>query len=241
MTSIFPRIGEKTVRLNARRLEWTGHALILLAIEDITERQAALNALTDANRRKDEFLAMLAHELRNPLAAIRNALEIWRSGAADQVIQARAQAMLDRQLKKETRLVDDLLDVSRISRGAVSLQTETVDLVHIASHAVDEVRPLIDSRMHELICEFPETAVYVNGDATRLEQVVANLLSNSVKFTEPRGRIQLSIHKTAEQAVLRVVDNGIGIAPELLPAIFDLFCAGREIPGSLRGVGLVSG
>jgi two-component system, chemotaxis family, CheB/CheR fusion protein len=238
ITATFPRIGSKTLRLNARRLQWSGRALILLAIEDITERQAALNALLDANRRKDEFLAMLAHELRNPLVAIRNGLEIWRRGA-DAAMQERAQAMVERQLRKEIRLVDDLLDVSRISLGKISLKKDAVDLVQIVKQAVEELRPRLDARRHQLTCSLPDEPVTVEGDATRLEQVVANLLSNSIKFTEPGGTIDVELRCDAKEAVICLRDTGIGIAPELLPAVFDLFVQGdRSLERSEGGLGL---
>jgi two-component system CheB/CheR fusion protein len=213
--------------------------LLLLALEDITERQAALAALTDANRRKDEFLAMLAHELRNPLAAIRNGLEIWRRGDATEAMQKRAQAMLERQMQKEIRLVDDLLDVSRISHGRILLKKDTVELTQIVTHAVEESRSLIQARRHEIICSLPDAPVPMIGDATRLEQIVANLLSNSAKFTEPGGRIRIELTHQDEEAVVRVTDNGIGIPPELLPAIFDLFVqAERSLDRAEGGLGL---
>lgn len=238
ITTAFPRIGAKTLRINARRLQWSGRALILLAIEDITERQAALNALVDANRRKDEFLAMLAHELRNPLAAIRNGLEIWRRGP-DAAMQERAQAMVERQLQKEIRLVDDLLDVSRISLGKISLKKDAVDLRQIVKQAVEELRPRLDARRHQLTCSLPNEPVTVEGDATRLEQIVANLLSNSIKFTEPGGSISIELRRDAKEAVICVSDIGIGIAPELLPAVFDLFVQGdRSLERTDGGLGL---
>ena len=238
ITTAFPRIGSKTLRLNARRLEWSGRALVLLVIEDITERQAALNALMEANRRKDEFLAMLAHELRNPLAAIRNGLEIWRRGA-NAAVQERAQELVERQLQKEIRLVDDLLDVSRISLGKISLKNGTVDLVQVVKQAVEELRPQLDARSHELKCSLPDEPIVVQGDATRLEQIAANLLSNSIKFTEPAGSIGIVLRRDANEAVLCVSDTGIGISPELLPAVFDLFVQGeRSLERTEGGLGL---
>ncbi|MHB8745246.1 MAG: chemotaxis protein CheB, partial [Gammaproteobacteria bacterium] len=223
VSRIFPAIGKRTMRLNGRALSWEGHSLILLAIEDVTDYQAALNALKSNEQRTNEFLAMLAHELRNPLAAIRNAWEIWRRGDAGPEIEKQAQAMLDRQLLKEVRLVDDLLDISRITRGVIVLNKQPVDLVQVVNHAIEETRFLFDAHHHELVVELPNAAVWVDGDATRLEQVMTNLLGNSIKFTAPGGRISIALERVEEDAILKVTDTGIGIAPELLPAIFDLF------------------
>lgn len=239
VSRVFPAIGKRTMRLNGRALSWEGHSLILLAIEDVTDYQAALNSLKNNERRTNEFLAMLAHELRNPLAAIRNAWEIWRRGDAGADIEKQAQAMLDRQLQKEVRLVDDLLDVSRITRGVITLNKQPVDLVQVVDHAIEETRFLFDARNHELVVALPVEQVIVHGDATRLEQVMTNLLGNSIKFTAPGGRISITLERVDETAVLSVADTGIGIAPELLPAIFELFVqAERSVDRSQGGLGL---
>ena len=239
VTHVFPGIGEKTMRLNATRLAWAGHALILLAMEDDTERLAAFDALKQADRRKDEFLAMLAHELRGPLAPIRNALEIWRGGNASEDALRHAQAIIDRQLRKETRLVDDLLDMSRITSGAIAFKKEPVDLALIARQAVESTRHLFDARRQKLTLNLPSAGVVVDGDATRLEQIVSNLLSNAAKYTKRNGRIALRLELQGQEAVLTIVDDGIGIAPDLLPVIFDLFTQGeRSLDRTLGGLGI---
>ncbi len=239
VTHVFPGIGEKTMRLNAIRLAWAGRALILLAMEDVTERLAAFDALKQADRRKDEFLAMLAHELRGPLAPIRNALEIWRGGNASEAALSQAQAIMDRQLRKETRLVDDLLDMSRITSGAILFKKEPVDLTLIARQAVESTHHQFDARRHELTLNLPSDSLIVEGDATRLEQVISNLLSNAAKYTKRGGRIALTLEPQGREALLTVVDNGIGIAPELLPVIFDLFTQGeRSLDRTQGGLGI---
>ena len=239
VTHVFPGIGEKIMRLNAIRLAWAGHALILLAMEDDTGRLAAFDALKQADRRKDEFLAMLAHELRCPLAPIRNALEIWRGGNASDDALRHAQGVIDRQLRKETRLVDNLLDMSRITSGAIAFKKEPVDLALIARQAVESTRHLFDARRQKLTLNLPSAGVVVDGDATRLEQIVSNLLSNAVKYTKRNGRIALRLKPQGQEAVLTIVDDGIGIAPDLLPVIFDLFTQGeRSLDRTLGGLGI---
>ena len=164
----------------------------VLVLFDITERQHAEEALEEADRRKDEFLAMLAHELRNPLAPIRNALEVMRlKGPADPQLQW-TRDVIDRQVQQQTHLVDDLLDLSRISRGKISLQLKPIDLATVVAQAVEISRPLIDARKHHLEVSLPEQAVWVEGDLTRLTQVVSNLLNNAAKYTEQGGSIWLA-------------------------------------------------
>jgi two-component system, chemotaxis family, CheB/CheR fusion protein len=239
VTHDFPRIGSKTMQLNARRLAWGERALILLAMEDVTERLAVAEALKQADRRKDEFLAMLAHELRGPLAPIRNALELWRGGNANEAVLRHAQEIMDRQLRKEARLVDDLLDMSRITSGAIVLEQKPVDLTLIARQAAESTRHHFDQRGHELVLDLPGDAVIVLGDAMRLEQVVSNLLNNAAKYTQPAGRITLALNRHGPEAVLTITDNGIGIASELLAVIFDLFTqAERSIDRSQGGLGI---
>lgn len=239
VTHVFPEIGQRTMRFKARRLGWAGHAFILLAIEDVTERKRAFDLLRDGDRRKDEFLAMLAHELRNPLGAMSNALELLERGDIGPDVEQRARAMIRRQIEQEVRLVDDLLDVSRITRGAIVLKKDRVDLVGLVVDVLAATRHVIEARGHRVTTVIPSEAILIDGDATRLEQVVANLLSNAAKYTEPGGSINLTLVREDRQAVLKVADNGIGIAPELLPEIFGLFVqAARSPDRSQGGLGL---
>jgi PAS domain S-box-containing protein len=190
---------------------------------DITDRKQAEDALKEADRRKDEFLAMLAHELRNPLAPIRNAVQIMRLlGSTDPNLE-RSREMIDRQVEHMTRLVDDLLEVSRITGGKIKLQKETMDLVEVAGRAVETSRPLIDARHHELTVAFPPRPIILEADPTRLAQVISNLLNNAAKYTENGGHIWLTIDQEGGEAVVRVRDSGIGMPVDLLPRVFDLF------------------
>ena len=217
------------------------HQVIQCNIRDITDRKRAEDALREADRRKDEFLAMLAHELRNPLAPIRTAAQVLRlKGPADPELQL-ARDVIDRQVQQLTRLVDDLLDLSRISRGKINVQLEPVALAAVVARAVEISRPLIDARKHHLEVSLPEQDVRVEGDPARLAQVVSNLLNNAAKYTEGGGRIWLTVEPSAGQAVLRVRDTGVGIAPEMLPKLFEMF---TQVQGSVSrsegglGIGL---
>jgi signal transduction histidine kinase len=195
----------------------------------VVEDSRLYRELLDASRRKDEFLAMLAHELRNPLVPIRNAMEIFRlKSPADPEIHEVAE-MVERQIQQLTRLVDDLLDVSRVGHGKINLQMKPVDLKAVVALAIEVSRPLIDARKHILKVSFPRQAVEVEGDLGRLAQVVSNLLNNSAKYSEDGSRIELIVESIGGQAVLRVRDTGIGIEPAMLPRIFDLF---TQVKGS---------
>ena len=205
---------------------------------DITERRRAEEALRDADRRKDEFLAMLAHELRNPLAPIRNALHLLRISGAGPVA-AEARDVMERQLTHLIRLVDDLLEVSRISRGKIELRRADVDLAGVVASAVETSRPAIDAARHRLEIRLPPAPLHVEGDFVRLSQVVANLLNNAAKYTDPGGRIALSVQREGAEAEIRVQDNGLGLAPEVLPRIFDMFAqADRARAAGGLGIGL---
>ena len=190
---------------------------------DITEHRRVEQALQEADRRKDEFLAMLAHELRNPLAPIRNAVEILRFGGPTEPRLESARQMIDRQVTHMARLIDDLLDVSRLTRGKIVLRKERLELADVVAQAIETVRPLIDEKGHVLEVSLPAESVAVEGDAARLMQVLANLLANAAKFTTPGGPIRLSVARSDGEAVIRVKDEGAGIAAELLPRVFDLF------------------
>lgn len=239
ITHAFPDVGLKTMRLNGTNLIGGEQYQILLAIEDVSDYRTALDTLKGNDRHKDEFLAMLAHELRNPLVPIRNAMEIWKRGDAGAKVEKDLQVIMDRQLHKVVRLVDDLLDVSRITRGVIVLKKDAVDIVKLVNQTVEGVRHDFDTRQHDLSLFLPEEAVFVEGDAIRLEQVVSNLLINACKYTDPGGHIVVVVKREPIEVVIQVIDNGIGIAPELLPHIFDLFVqAGRSLDRTQGGLGI---
>jgi signal transduction histidine kinase/ActR/RegA family two-component response regulator len=197
------------------------------------ERREAEEALRAADRRKDEFLAILAHELRNPLAPLRNALEILKRCGAGSPMGREARQMMERQLRQMVRLVDDLLDVSRITTGKLALRTEVVELRDVVRSAVDTAKPLIEARQHALAVALPDAPVFVVADPTRLAQVFSNLLNNAANYTEPGGRIELRAAADDEQVGVRVIDNGIGIAPEMIGPVFQMFA---QADGSLERV-----
>jgi signal transduction histidine kinase len=195
--------------------------------ERVTERTAALEATTaqlkEANHRKDEFLAMLAHELRNPLAPIRTAVQLLRLKELTEPHRQRARDVIERQVEHLVNLIDDLLDVSRITRGMITLQLEPVLVGAIVARAVETARPAIDAHRHALELDLPEELISVEGDKTRLVQVIANILHNAAKFMDPGGRIRLGVRREGQHALISIADSGIGIAPDLLPKIFELF------------------
>jgi PAS domain S-box-containing protein len=193
------------------------------SVIDISERKQVEDALQLADRRKDEFLATLAHELRNPLAPIRNSVELLRMGARDDEVKARALAIIDRQLSQMVLLVDDLLDVSRITLRKVQLRRERVALASVVASALESAHSQVESGGHEVSIALPSEPVYVDGDATRLAQVFANLLTNAAKYSERAGHIWLSAWRTSDEVVVSVRDTGIGIAPEDLPHVFTMF------------------
>ncbi|HYV56899.1 MAG TPA: MASE1 domain-containing protein [Candidatus Nitrosopolaris sp.] len=215
---------------------------------DVTERKRLEDELRQraqqlaaADRRKDEFLAMLAHELRNPLAPMCNALELLqrRSGEADVVEHARD--LMERQVRHMVRLVDDLLDVSRITSGKITLRKELVDLDSIVASAVETTRPLFAARRHALVVSLPPEGVWLEADPTRLAEVVANLLENSAKYTEHGGRVWLTAQRRGDELVLEVRDTGMGMSSDVLAHAFDLFAQGERTldrPESGLGIGL---
>lgn len=208
-------------------------------VQDVTARKLAEQALHEADRRKDEFLATLAHELRNPLAPIRNALQIMRLSREAEV-QENARTIIERQLLQMVHLVDDLMDVSRISQGKVALRLERVDVVSIAHTAIETSRPLIDSGRHEVNLTLPEPGeLIVNADVTRLTQIIANLLNNAAKYTSDGGSIALTVAADGDEAVITVQDTGVGIPPKLLPRVFDMFAqVDRTLERSQGGLGI---
>jgi signal transduction histidine kinase len=218
----------------------------LCIVSEITDRRRLeeelrrrADELAAADRRKDEFLAMLAHELRNPLAPILNALEVIRLERTDDRSVEEALEIAARQVGHMARLLDDLLDVSRFTRGKIQLRTEVVDLGTILGHAIEAARPLIASCDHELTVSFPPEPVRLRGDPTRLGQVVGNLLNNAAKYTEPGGRITLTAAREGDEAVLRVRDTGVGLSAAMLPHVFDLFTqADQTLDRSQGGLGI---
>ena len=205
------------------------------------ENTQLYQALRETDRRKDEFLATLAHELRNPLAPIRNALQILKMPRVDADTVGRSRDMMERQVDQLVRLVDDLLDVSRVMRGKIELRRERVELATVVARAVETVQPLVDAQGHHLSVSLPSESLPIDADPVRLAQVVGNLLTNAAKYTDPHGRIGLTAEREGDLAVLRVRDTGIGIAPQMLPRIFELFVqvdhASTKAQGGL-GIGL---
>jgi len=233
----FKGLGEKVMLLSAQRLRGSRNRpeMMLLSLEDDTQRKHVEEQLAEANRNKDEFLAMLAHELRNPLAPMRLAAETMRTmGSADATVTFGA-AVIGRQVAHLSRLVDDLLDVSRINRGMIEVQKNPIALSEAIGAAIEISRPLIEEREHHLAVVEAPGAIYVNGDLDRLAQVVSNLLNNAAKFTPRGGEIRLSTQPEGKDAVVKVRDNGTGIPAELLPRVFDLFVQADASHG--RGYG----
>jgi PAS domain S-box-containing protein len=214
-----------------------GHTIVrwMGAVTDIHDKKRGEEELKAAARRKDEFLAMLAHELRNPLAPISSAAQLLGHVAADENKVRQASEIIGRQVRHLTGLVDDLLDVSRVTRGLVELQHERVDLKAVMASAVEQARPLIETRRHRLDQATDASPAWVDGDRIRLVQVVANLLNNAAKYTPQGGAIALSLEVADGQASLSVRDNGIGIGPELLPQVFELFTQAERTPDRAQG------
>src|SRR6185312_2605892 len=205
---------------------------------DMSDRKR-VEALEEAGQQTRDFLAMLAHELRNPLAPLRNAVSVLRNRATGDHMLEASRDMIARQVDHLARLVDDLLDVSRITTGKIGLQRERVDAAAIVSGAVESWRSMIDAKSQALELDFPREAIWINADPTRLSQVVQNLVNNAVKYTPVGGRIEVGLHREGESAVIRVEDNGIGIAPAFLPKVFDLFVqANSALARTEGGLGL---
>jgi signal transduction histidine kinase len=208
---------------------------------EVTVRSRAEDALRQADRHKDEFLAMLAHELRNPLAPIRNAVHLMRMKALQDPQMCLARDVIERQLSQLTRLVDDLLDVSRITRGKINLTRQPLKVSELIARAVETVEPIIQGRSQVLTVELPEQPPVVDGDCMRLTQAIANVLGNAAKYTDAGGSIVLQVCARARDVEIRVRDTGIGIPAEVLPKIFDLFTQldqRMERPQSGLGIGL---
>lgn len=220
-------------------LDAAGNVLGITGVAaDITERKLAEQALREVDRRKDEFIATLAHELRNPLAPIRNAVEVVKSKVSPVQLDW-ARSVIERQVGQMARLLDDLLDVGRIGRKTVALRTERVALAAIVESAVETSQPLIDAGRHALRVALPEEPVWIECDRVRLAQVLSNLLNNAAKYTEAGGRIELTAQRVAQQVVVTVRDNGIGISTQALPNVFEMFLQDKPaLERSQGGLGI---
>jgi len=231
---VWVRITTSIVTIRGRRCSYG-------VTEDISDRRRAELELREADRRKDEFLAMLAHELRNPLAAIRNSVEIMRGSSHHDAQMGRVQEIVDRQSQHLARLVDDLLDVARIATGKVALRKQRLAVGDIVACALERVRPLVIAREQELVTVLPDRPVYVLGDELRLIQVIDNLLNNAAKYTHNHGRIELAVESRGGEVCVRIVDTGVGIPADVLPHVFGLF---KQADGTLArtsgglGIGL---
>ena len=230
--------GEETIWLSLKipYRDENNQVIGLLGIaRDITERKRIEQKLHEESHRKDDFLAMLAHELRNPLAPITTAAQLLALFATDEQRVRQAAQVISRQAAHMVGLVDDLLDVSRVTRGLIDLQKDKVDIKSVTADAIEQVRPLIESRKHELITRMTAAQVMVHGDRTRLVQAIANLLNNAAKYTLAGGHITLTLDADEGQVRLSVADDGIGISAELLPRVFDLFIQGERTPDRAQG------
>jgi len=238
---------ETVVSYNATTFHDRGRKLqgVFAAARDVTERKRYEQSLQEADRRKNEFLAMLAHELRNPLAPMRNALHVMRLTESrerqrpkDEAAQS-AHAMMERQVEQMVRLVDDLLDVSRVSRGKIELRRARIELQAAVLHTVEVMRPQCKILNHTLTVTLPAQPLFLNADATRLAQVLGNLLNNACKFTDRGGQIGLSVECDGKEVVIRVRDNGVGITTDQLPRIFDMFVqVDTSLERSASGLGI---
>jgi signal transduction histidine kinase len=233
-----PELGERHLLANYRPdLDEAGRVRgVVLALSDITERVKAEVALREADRRKDEFLATLAHELRNPLAPIMNAVQLL---GGDPAGRDNARTIIDRQVRHMARLVDDLLDVSRITLGRINLRRERASIAVIVSHAVEASRPLIEASGHVFNLQLPEESLEVDVDVVRLAQALLNLLNNAAKYTPVGGRIDLAVSRSGNDVVFAVSDTGVGIPGAMLPRIFEMFAQlDRSLESTQGGLGI---
>ncbi len=235
------------VEMVANKYDEGDHSVIQCNIRDISERrrleqqlQSQASELSDLHRRKDEFLAMLSHELRSPLAPIANAVQLLAlEHDSENTAQQHAREIIERQTGKLRHLVDDLLDVSRITTGNVQFRPEHITIASIVAAAIETSRPVIDERRHEFTVSLPSQTIWLQADASRLEQVIVNLLTNAAKYTNEIGHVWLTVNQEGDQCVIRVRDTGVGIPSELLPRIFDLFTqAARSLDRSQGGLGI---
>jgi two-component system, sensor histidine kinase len=230
-TSTRSMISAVQAALRARRRQYQ--------LRDQMQAQAqAQQALREADRRKDEFLATLAHELRNPLAPLSTGLQLMHSNLDEQRAQ-RVRHMMERQVNQLVRLINDLLDVSRISSGKVVLQLDRIDMRTVIESALESCQPALDAAEHTLRLHLPDTAVWVIGDEARLEQVICNLINNACKYTAKRGNITVTLTQNAERAIAKVIDDGLGIPPDMLPLVFEMFTQiDRNLDRAQGGLGI---
>ena len=251
LKTLKPMNSEYRIRTHEGQWRWTNLRAVPLLDEegkvrcwvgmniDITDRKCAEESLKQANRAKDEFLAILAHELRNPLAPLSNGLELLKLGAGDTEAVRHALAMMDRQLRQLIRLTDDLLDVGRINSGKVELRRERLVLADVLRQAVETSQPVIDASANELSVELPPEPILLNGDATRLSQVFSNLLNNAAKYSPEGAPISLRAERQGESVVVRVRDAGLGIPPEMLQRVFEIFTqVDRSLEKARGGLGV---
>jgi signal transduction histidine kinase/CheY-like chemotaxis protein len=235
-------LAESYVRANhAAILDRQRYGEILGLHADLAERKEIEAALRQADRRKDQFLATLAHELRNPLAPMMTAVHLLKNAGINGRSPDRALATLDRQLHHMVRLIDDLLDFSRITRGQISLQRERVAVANVITAAVETSRPELDQRQHRLLIDQPDTGLWLDADPVRISQAVSNLLTNAARYMNPGGDVRLSVSEEGDDIQISVVDSGFGIAPDLISDVFEMFVRGTDsamaAPGGL-GIGL---
>jgi PAS domain S-box-containing protein len=202
---------------------------------DVTDRQHAMDVLQDNDRRKNRFLATLAHELRNPLAPVRNAVQLLRLKGNPEPDAAWAHAVIDRQVDHLTRLIEDLMDVSRISYGKLELRKERTTLSDVIAGAIESSRPAIESSRHQLVVRLPDTPLFLDADSVRLAQVFMNLLTNAAKYTKPGGTITLSAERQGSDVVVRVADTGVGLTPQQIPHLFEMFFQTEDVLKRTQG------
>ena len=218
------------------RCDANGTAVAVRGVSlDITERMKAEQDLREADRRKDEFLAMLAHELRNPLAPISAAAQLLKMPALKPELVKKTSDIIGRQVGHMTSLIDDLLDVSRVTRGLIVLERKRLGIMTVVTDAVEQVRPIINARRQDLSVQLPADAIELMGDQKRLVQVLTNLLNNAAKYTPEGGMLELIVEATASEVSVCIRDNGIGIPPDLLPHVFDLFTQAERTPDRSQG------
>jgi PAS domain S-box-containing protein len=223
------------VEASANIVQVHGEELLIAIVRDVTERNRATAALHEADRRKDEFLAMLAHELRNPIAPISMAAQLLMGMPGDEARVRQISQVIARQVGHMVSLVDDLLDVSRVTRGLVALEQHALDLNALLPDAVEQVRPLMDARRHTLAVQPSAGPACICADRMRIVQIAANLLTNAAKYTPEGGHVTLAVRLLPQHVELTVSDNGIGIAPDLLPRVFDLFTQAERSPDRSQG------